>query len=112
MIRILQSLLALISLLLLACMAAKANSATWQETDPACKMFPPNRWPLRRPRPLPAHHRLVPGAAAGDPFSRPAVCLWILSAPRLQPTAAFHRSYERRLVPVELSPRGLVCFPA
>ena len=40
MIRILQSLLALIGLLLLALMAARANSAAWQETDPAWQGVP------------------------------------------------------------------------
>ena len=91
MTRILQSLLALISLLLLAWLADKASSAPWQGTDPTCQNDPAEPIVLARPHLLPTCHRLVPGPQPGTHFQGQPFAYGYFGA-KAQPTAAFHRS--------------------
>ena len=69
MLRILQSLLALISLLLLAWLAARANAATFQDPDdPAWKSVPVEPAACPRPRLLTVPRCLTPPPQPGTHF--------------------------------------------
>jgi hypothetical protein len=91
MIRVLQSLLALISLLLLAWMADKANSAPWQQPDAAWQSDSAQPAVSPRPRLLPAFHRLAPAAQPGSHLQGQPYAYGYFGA-KAQPMAAFHRS--------------------
>ena len=91
MTRILQSLLALISLLLLAFMAARANSACLQATGPASQDIPTERALSAGPRPLPLHRCLAAGPQPGTHFEGQAFAYGYFGA-KARPAAAFHRS--------------------
>jgi hypothetical protein len=91
MTRILQSLLVLISLLLLAWFANKANSAPWEETDPAWQSGPAKPVVSARPHLLPARYRLAPGPQPGTQLHGQPFAYGYFGA-KAQPMAAFHRS--------------------
>jgi hypothetical protein len=91
MIRILQSLLALISLLLLAWMAARADSATWQEPDPACQSVPTEPAFTAGPGMPPGRRCLVPGPQPGTHLQGQPFAYGYFGA-RAEPTAVFHRN--------------------
>ena len=91
MIRILQTLLALIGLLLLTLMASRAESAPRQETDPASQGIaaePAVSIPLRV---MPAHRVLVPGPQPGTHLEGQPFAYGYFGA-RARPTAAYHHS--------------------
>src|SRR5271165_3361347 len=89
MTRILQSLLALISLLLLAWFADQASSAPWQQPDPAWRSDPAEPVVSARPLLLPACHRLVPGPQPGTHLQGQPFAYGYFGA-KAQPMAAFH----------------------
>ncbi len=91
MIRILQSLLALIGLLLLALMAARADGAAWQETDSAWQSVPAEPAVSARLGVLSAHRCLVPGPQPGTHLEGQPFAYGYFGA-RARPTAAYHRS--------------------
>ena len=91
MVRILQSLLALISLLLLALMAARANSASWQESAATGNSIPPEPAISAGLRALPAQHCLVPGPQPGSHFQGQPFAYGYFGA-KARPAAVFHRS--------------------
>ncbi len=91
MTRILQSLLALISLLLLAWLADKASSALWQETDPAWQSDPAEPVVSAHLHLLPARHCLAPGPQPGTHLHGQPFAYGYFGA-KAQPMAAFHRS--------------------
>jgi len=91
MIRILQSLLALISLLLLAFMAARANSAGLQATEPAFQLVPAEPAASTGPRVRPAHPCLIAGPQPGTHFPGQPFAYGYFGA-KARPAAAFHRN--------------------
>ncbi len=91
MIRILQPLL-LIGLLLLVLMAARANGAAWQETDPAWQGVSTEPAVPAAPGLLPAHRCLVPGPQPGTHLEGQPFAYGYFGA-RARPTAAFYRNH-------------------
>ncbi len=91
MTRILQSLLALIGLLLLAWMADRADGAPWQESDSAWQNVPAEAAAAAKPRLLPACPCLTPGPQPGTHFQGQPFAYGYFGA-KAQPMAAFHRS--------------------
>ncbi len=93
MIRILQPLLALIGLLLLALMAARADSAEWQEPDSAWQ--PAAAAPLApsAPGPLPAHRCLLPRPQPPETHLQGQPFAYGYFGARAESTASFHRNY-------------------
>ncbi len=91
MTRILQSLLALISLLLLAWMAGRANSAPWQQPDPVRQSDLAEPHVSARSHLPPACHRLIPGPQPGTHLQGQPFAYGYFGA-RAQPMAAYHRS--------------------
>lgn len=91
MIRTLQPLLALISLLLLALLAARVDGARWQEPDPDSQVVPAEPAFSAKPHVVPAHHGLLPRSQPathlqGQPFA------YGYFGARAQSTASFHRN--------------------
>ena len=87
MIRILQSLPALIGFLLLALMTVRAESAPWQATDPAWQGVSNEPVFSEKPRVLPAHCLLGPQPRTrlqGQPFA------YGYFGARAEPTAVYH----------------------
>jgi hypothetical protein len=92
MIRILQSLLALISLLLLALMSARAESAPWQATDPAWQGDAAEPAMVSGPpRVRPGHRCLVPGPQPGTHFQGQPFAYGYFGA-RAQTAPVYHHS--------------------
>ncbi len=92
MTRALESLLALVSLLLMAWMADVANSAPWQPPDSAAQNDPAAQHIYVRPHLLPGCHCLVPGPQPGSHLEGQPFAYGYFGA-KAQPTAAFHRSF-------------------
>ncbi len=93
MIRILQSLLALISLLLLAMMAARADSAPWQGPDPQCETIPADASFSPLPHARPVHRCLVPGPQPGTHLQGQPFAYGYFGA-RARPLSVYQRSYD------------------
>ena len=91
MIRILQSLLALIGILVLAFLAATANGATWQEPVESWQIDPGEPAVASRPRLLPVHHCLVPASQPGTHLQGQPFAYGYFGA-KPQSTAIYHRS--------------------
>ena len=91
MVRILQSLLALISLLLLALMAARANSASWQESAATGNSIPPEPAISAGPRGAAGPALLGSGPQPGSHFQGQPFAYGYFGA-KARPTAVFHRS--------------------
>jgi hypothetical protein len=91
--RILQSLLALISLLLLALMAARANSAPWQEPETTWQAAPAEAAVSPPPHVRPAHRCLVPGPQPGTHLQGQPFAYGYFGA-RARPLSVYQRSYD------------------
>jgi len=91
MMRILQSLLALISLLVLAFMAARANSACVRPMEATCQDIPTEPAVSAGPRVLPIHHCLTAGPQPGTHFQVQPFAYGYFGA-KARPAAVFHRS--------------------
>jgi hypothetical protein len=92
MIRLFQSLLALVTLLLLSWLASRANSAPWQESDPGWQSAPAEPVAAATPPLLPVRRCLAPGPQPGTHLQGQPFAYGYFGA-RAQPTAAFHGSY-------------------
>jgi len=89
MIRVLQSLPALIGFLLLSLMAVRAESAAWQATNPAWQSVPAEPAYSAKPRVLPAHRCLVLGPQPGAHLQGQPFAYGYFGA-RAEPTAVYH----------------------
>ncbi len=92
MLRTMQTLLALICLLLLAWMAARADGAPWQDTDPAWQPSVAQPAFYAEPRPLPVHRCLVPSPQPGTHLQGQPFAYGYFGA-RAETTPVFHRNY-------------------
>jgi hypothetical protein len=91
MIRVLQSLLALIALLLLAWMAPRADGAPWQEANPVSQCVPTEEVVSVPLRVAPVQRCLAPRPQPGTRLQGQPFAYGYFGA-RAQPTAAYHRS--------------------
>jgi hypothetical protein len=93
MIRVFQWISALISVLLLVLMAARAESAPWQEPDPGWQAAPVNSTVSPAPRPRLVHRLLTPAPQPGTHFDSQPFAYGYFGA-RARPVSAYQRSYD------------------
>jgi hypothetical protein len=91
MTRVFKALLVVASLLLLACLAARANSAPWEATEPALRTTAVDPAIPARPHLLQGHRCPGPGPQPGTHFQGQPFAYGYFGA-KAQPTDAFHRS--------------------
>lgn len=93
MIHILQSQLALISILLLALMATRADSAPWQEPDPGWQTVPAQTAIAPPLRVRPARVCLTPAPQPGTRLQGQPFAYGYFGA-RARPVSAYQKSYD------------------
>ena len=92
MIRVLQPLLALIGLLLPTLMAARADSASCQEMEPACQSVPAEPALSVGPSRPPLHCCLFPRSQQPETHLQGQPFAYGYFGARAQPTASYHRN--------------------
>ena len=93
MVRILQSLLALIGLLLMAWLASRADSAPWQGPETGWQGAASQPVASAAPRLLPVPRCLTPGPQPGTYLQGQPFAYGYFGA-QAKPTTVYHRSYQ------------------
>lgn len=92
MIRTKQPLMALIGLLLLALLSATADSAPWQEPDPAWQLAPGEAFVSPGPCHASGHHCLLPKPQSPETHLQGQPFAYGYFGARAQTTASYHRN--------------------